>query len=232
MIEALRTVRYTVGDLAQAEHWYSQWLDVLPYPISGGVLRYGVDGSWLELVEDPGQAAHRGVLAYWGVDSLGQELERLQALGIRPQTPPALADTHSPPTATFVDPFGNVVGLVEVHDPPRPTGPRTPRGRKNSPTQGAGCAGRPGRRRPATAQCEPAGARPGRGGTADRRICPVQNAAQPGAGRPHRAPHHRQEIGAATLVLGFSNAGQSATVEGIRSRRNADVQFFQTQRPY
>lgn len=117
MIEALRTVRYTVDDLVQAEHWYSQWLDVLPYPVSGGVLRYGVDGSWLELVENPGQPAHRGVMAYWGVDSLGQELERLQALGIHPQTPPVLADTHNPPTATFVDPFGNVVGLVEVHDP-------------------------------------------------------------------------------------------------------------------
>ncbi len=117
MIEALRAVRYTVGDLAQAERWYSQWLDVLPYPNTGGVLRYGVDGSWLELVEDPGHPARSGVLAYWGVDSLDQELERLQALGIHPQTPPALKDTDNPATATFVDPFGNVVGLVEVHDP-------------------------------------------------------------------------------------------------------------------
>ncbi len=117
MIEALRSVRYTVGDLAQAEHWYSQWLDVQPYPATDGVLRYGVDGSWLELTEDPAHQPHAGVLAYWGVDSLGHELERLHTLGIHPQTPPALRDTNSPPTATFVDPFGNVVGLVEVHDP-------------------------------------------------------------------------------------------------------------------
>lgn len=117
MIEALRAVRYPVGDLAQAEHWYSQWLDVLPYPISDGVLRYGVDGSWLELAEGPGNPAPGGVLAYWGVDSLDQELQRLQALGIHAQTPPVLTDTNAPPTATFVDPFGNVVGLVEVHDP-------------------------------------------------------------------------------------------------------------------
>ncbi|MES2581130.1 MAG: VOC family protein [Pseudomonadota bacterium] len=119
MIEALRSVRYTVGDLAQARHWYSQWLDVLPYPATDGVLRYGLDGSWLELVEEHGDhtQAHGSVLAYWGVDSLGQELERLQALGINPQTPPALLDASNPPTATFVDPFGNVVGLVEVHDP-------------------------------------------------------------------------------------------------------------------
>lgn len=117
MIEALRAVRYTVGDLAQAEHWYSQWLDVLPYSVSDGVLRFGVDGSWLELVGGPGNPAQGGVLAYWGVDSLGQELQRLQTLGIYPQTPPVLTDAHNPATATFVDPFGNVVGLVEVHDP-------------------------------------------------------------------------------------------------------------------
>ena len=47
MIEALPSVRYTVGDLAQAERWNSQRLDVLPYPAADGVLRYGVYGSWL-----------------------------------------------------------------------------------------------------------------------------------------------------------------------------------------
>lgn len=117
MIEALRSVRYAVGDLAQAEHWYSRWLDVLPYPVAGGVLRYDVDGSWLDLVENPDHPPSTTVLANWGVDSLDQELERLRALGIVPQTPPVLLDTASPPAATFVDPFGNVVGLVEVHDP-------------------------------------------------------------------------------------------------------------------
>ncbi len=117
MIEALRSVHYTVGDLAQAERWYSQWLDVLPYPVAGGVLRYDVDGSWLDLVEDPGHQAHGCVQAWWGVDSLGQELDRLRALGISPQIPPALLDANNPPTASFLDPFGNVVGLIEVHDP-------------------------------------------------------------------------------------------------------------------
>lgn len=117
MIEALRSVRYAVGDLAQAERWYSQWLDVQPYPVTDGVLRYGVDGSWLELVEGPAHPVHGSMLAYWGVDSLDQELQRLEALGIHPQTPPALPGANSPATATFVDPFGNVLGLVEVHDP-------------------------------------------------------------------------------------------------------------------
>lgn len=120
MIEALRAVRYTVGNLDQAERWYSQWLDVQPHPVTAGVLRYGVDGSWLELVEGPTVVDGR-VQAFWGVDSLGLELERLQALGLHPQTPsalpPALLDANGPPTATFADPFGNLLGLVEVHDP-------------------------------------------------------------------------------------------------------------------
>lgn len=116
MIEALRSVRYTVGDLAVAERWYSQWLDVQPYPAEGGVLRYGLQDSWLELVEGHSSALGN-VQACWRVDSLELELQRLHDLGISPQTPPALPGTESPSSATFVDPFGNVVGLVEVHDP-------------------------------------------------------------------------------------------------------------------
>nr|WP_315491928.1 VOC family protein [uncultured Rhodoferax sp.] len=116
MIEALRSVRYTVEDLAVAERWYSQWLDVQPYPAEGGVLRYGLQDSWLELVEGH-NLAPGSVQACWRVDSLELELQRLHALGISPQTPPVLPGTESPSSATFVDPFGNVVGLVEVHDP-------------------------------------------------------------------------------------------------------------------
>lgn len=117
MIEALRSVRFAVANLAVAERWYSQWLDALPQAEGNGILRYAVYGSWLELVEDATQQPHGTVLACWGVDSLSLELERLQALHITPQTLPALADANSPPTATFADPFGNLVGLLEVHDP-------------------------------------------------------------------------------------------------------------------
>lgn len=115
MIEALRSVRYGVGDLAQAGQWYSQLFDVQPYQSSGSVLRYCVDGSWLELVETP-TVAPSNMLVYWGVDSLQHELLRLHAVGIQPQTPPAMPDATTR-TATFLDPFGNAVGLVEIHDP-------------------------------------------------------------------------------------------------------------------
>jgi predicted enzyme related to lactoylglutathione lyase len=115
MIEGLRSVRYTVGSLALAEQWYSQLLDVRPYQSTDSVLRYCVDGSWLELVETRTDAAS-SVLVYWGVDSLQLELLRLQELGIQPQTPPAVLDATAR-TATFLDPFGNTVGLIEMHDP-------------------------------------------------------------------------------------------------------------------
>lgn len=125
MIEALRSVRYGVADLALAEPWYSHLLDVQPYQRTDSVLRYCVNGAWLELVEVPGAsggASPASVLIHWGVDSLAQELQRLQALGIRPQTPPALLEAATSSnsdvrTAAFVDPFGRTVGLVEIHDP-------------------------------------------------------------------------------------------------------------------
>ena len=115
MIEALRSVRYSVGNVALAEQWYSQLLDVQPYPSTDSVLRYCVDGSWLELVEAYTEAPG-SVLVYWGVDSLGNELLRLHAAGIQPLTPPAVQEATTR-TATFLDPFGNTVGLIEIHDP-------------------------------------------------------------------------------------------------------------------
>ena len=117
MIEALRSVRYSVGDLAVADQWYSQLLDLQPYQSTNSVLRYCVDGSWLELVATQTvQAVNSSLVVYWGVDSLHLELQRLQEAGIEPQTPPALLNTAKR-TATFLDPFGNMVGLVEMHDP-------------------------------------------------------------------------------------------------------------------
>lgn len=115
MIEGLRSVRYTVQNLALAEHWYSQLLDVQPYKSSSSVLRYCVDGSWLELVETRTEATG-SLLVYWGVDSLQRELRRLDAAGMRPQTLPATLDATTR-TATFLDPFGNTVGLIEMRDP-------------------------------------------------------------------------------------------------------------------
>ena len=115
MIEALRSVRYAVGNLAVAEQWYSQLLDAQPYQTTDSVLRYCVDGSWLELVEMRTEATG-SVLVHWGVDSLQLELLRLHAAGIQPQRPPVVLDAATR-TATFLDPFGNTVGLIEMHDP-------------------------------------------------------------------------------------------------------------------
>lgn len=115
MIEALRSVRYGVGDLALARQWYSQLLDVQPYQSTDSVLRYCVDGSWLELVAAHTEAPS-SVLVYWGVDSLVNELQRLHAVGIKPQTPPTVLDA-SMRTATFLDPFGTTIGLIELDDP-------------------------------------------------------------------------------------------------------------------
>ena len=116
MIEALRSVRYGVTDLAVAQQWYSQLLELEPYMSSDTAVRYFVDGSWLEaaLVESPGTGGT--VVAYWGVDNLGAELLRLHQAGMRPHAPPATVDAMTK-VASFMDPFGNVVGLMEVNDP-------------------------------------------------------------------------------------------------------------------
>ena len=117
MIEALQSVRYGVGDLALAGQWYSQLLDVQPYQTTDSVLRYCVGGSWLELAAThTAESATSMIVTYWGVESLYHELLRLHDAGIKPQTLPAVPDATTR-MATFLDPFGNVVGLIEMHDP-------------------------------------------------------------------------------------------------------------------
>lgn len=115
MIEALRSVRYEVSDLAIARQWYSQWLELEPYLSSDTALRYFVDGSWLEITVAEPSASGRAI-AYWGVDNLGAELLRLHQAGMHADAPPTTLDAMTK-VATFRDPFGNRVGLMEVNDP-------------------------------------------------------------------------------------------------------------------
>ena len=114
MIEALRAVRYGVTDLALASRWYSQLLDLEPYLSNDTLVRYFVDGSWLELkLASPSE--HGGIVVFWGVDNLNAELLRLHQTGVLPHAPPALVDAITQ-TAIFFDPFGNAVGFMEVND--------------------------------------------------------------------------------------------------------------------
>ncbi len=113
MLLGLRTVIYGVNDLEKAKRWYSEALGIIPYFDEAFYVGFNVGG--FELGLDPGAApvkpSSAGVVAYWGVNDIKAEFERLLSIG---------AEQHSPITnvggkievATVLDPFGNIFGLI------------------------------------------------------------------------------------------------------------------------
>jgi predicted enzyme related to lactoylglutathione lyase len=122
MLRGLTTVRFVADDLAAAVAWYAELLGIEPYFVRevDGVpayveFRIGDYQHELGVVDarfvprsspEPGRA-----FTYWHVDDVEASFERLLALG---------ATEHEKPiergpgfvTASVVDPFGNVLGVM------------------------------------------------------------------------------------------------------------------------
>ena len=115
MLQGLRTLGYVVDDLDGAVQWYTKVLGKPPYFAEPFYVGFEVGGYELGFnPAKPGdrQPGERGGIAYWGVQDVAAEIERLAALG---------ATVHSPARdvggdiviGAVTDPFGNVLGLVE-----------------------------------------------------------------------------------------------------------------------
>jgi predicted enzyme related to lactoylglutathione lyase len=111
MIKGLRTVKVPVTDLARAKAWYGEVFGAAPYFDQPFYVGFAVGGFELGLVPD-GTPGTTGPVAYWGVDEIGAEVERIVALG---------ASMHEPvqdvgegiKVVELRDPFGNMLGLIE-----------------------------------------------------------------------------------------------------------------------
>jgi predicted enzyme related to lactoylglutathione lyase len=110
----LRTAIYHVDDLAKAKAWYSEALATQPYFDEPFYVGFNVGGYELGLNPDvsktkPGAG---GTVVYWGVTDADAALARLLALGARPHG--ELQDVgEGIRVATVLDPFGNVLGIIE-----------------------------------------------------------------------------------------------------------------------
>ncbi|PYT09569.1 MAG: glyoxalase/bleomycin resistance/extradiol dioxygenase family protein [Acidobacteria bacterium] len=114
MFKGLRTVIYHVNDLDRAKAWYSSVLGLEPYFDQPFYVGFNVGG--FELGLDPDMTGITGgtgsVSAYWGVSDCEAAVKRLLELG---------ASSHSPVqdvgdsirVASVIDPFGNVLGVIE-----------------------------------------------------------------------------------------------------------------------
>lgn len=110
----LRTAIYPVDDLEKAKAWYTQVLGTPPYFDEPFYVGFNVGGFELGLNPDlsrtkPGAG---GTVTYWGVPDADAAFARLLSLGAREHE--ALQDVgEGIRVATVLDPFGNVLGIIE-----------------------------------------------------------------------------------------------------------------------
>jgi predicted enzyme related to lactoylglutathione lyase len=107
MLQGLRTVIYHVSDLAAATTFYTSVVGHGPYFNEPFYVGFNVGGYELGLLPDGD-----GVATYWGTSDIVAEHARLISLGARAKD--AITDVGDGiKTATVIDPFGNVVGIIE-----------------------------------------------------------------------------------------------------------------------
>ena len=124
MLRGLATVNIWADDVEAAKNWYAEVLGAEPYferpgngqPAAYYEFRIGDYQAELGLIDrryGPPDAAATpgGAVIHWHVDDVQAALDRLLSLGATPYLP---LTEHGPGfvTASVVDPFGNVLGVM------------------------------------------------------------------------------------------------------------------------
>lgn len=118
MLQGMATVSFYATDLDEAARWYTDVLGTPPYFVRPGYVefRVGRDEDELGIIDARYAPAGRsdapgGAVLHWVVDDPQAALDRLLALGARLYQP-VTARGEGFVTASVVDPFGNVLGLM------------------------------------------------------------------------------------------------------------------------
>jgi predicted enzyme related to lactoylglutathione lyase len=114
MFQGLRTVIYRVPDLAAAKAWYTAAFGVAPYFDQPFYVGFEIGGYELGLhpYGDKPVTVGNSVVAYWGVADVDVALRHMRDHGAEPHEP-ATDVGEGIKVGSVVDPFGNVIGLIE-----------------------------------------------------------------------------------------------------------------------
>jgi predicted enzyme related to lactoylglutathione lyase len=125
MLRGFATINYWTNDMEAAKRWYAELLGVEPYferPGPDGRLAYAefrigdyqaelglVDRGWAPAgaATEPG-----GAVMYWHVDDIAAAFEKLLSMGATEYQPITPRGDQGFVTASVVDPFGNVLGVM------------------------------------------------------------------------------------------------------------------------
>ncbi|GAY09117.1 VOC family protein [Pseudonocardia sp. N23] len=125
MFRGFATVSFYADDLAAARDWYAELLGAQPYfafPVAPAQpayieFRIGDDEDELGVIDrrwaPPGAGnAPGGAVMFWHVDDLEATVARLLGLGATEYEPITPRGDSGFVTASVVDPFGNVLGVM------------------------------------------------------------------------------------------------------------------------
>ena len=119
MLRGMTSISYWASDHAAATAWYADLLGVAPYFEMPGYAEFRVgdyqhelgliDANYAPTGAQPGPG---GVILYWHVDDVAATFADLITRGAREYDP--ITDRgHGFLTASVIDPFGNVLGVMQ-----------------------------------------------------------------------------------------------------------------------
>ncbi|WIX76218.1 VOC family protein [Amycolatopsis carbonis] len=117
MLRGMATLNFSADDLQAAQAWYTDILGTEPYFARPGYIEFRLGDREAELgIIDrnylpPAPEGPAGAVLYWHVDDLTGALDRLLALGAK-EHDGIRERGHGFVTASVVDPFGNVLGIM------------------------------------------------------------------------------------------------------------------------
>jgi len=108
----IKTVLHPVTDLAKAKPVYTALLGVEPMADAPYYVGYEAEGQQIGLVPNGGQQGMTSPVAYWHVADIEAKLAEVTAAGATlKQAPNDVGNGRL--VATFADPDGNVLGLIQ-----------------------------------------------------------------------------------------------------------------------
>jgi predicted enzyme related to lactoylglutathione lyase len=118
-LSGISTISLWAEDHQAAVAWYGELLGTKPYFERPGYAEFRIGDQQTEIgIIDRKYAPHMsfpagasGVVVYWHVNNLEETLKRVLALGATTLEQPRDRG-HGFKTATVLDPFGNIVGLM------------------------------------------------------------------------------------------------------------------------
>lgn len=116
LLRGMATVNYFAADHAAARRWYSELLGVEPYFERPGYAEFRIGDYEAELgIVDSAYAPgtqRGGAILYWAVEDVNEAYARLLELGATSHDGPRAHGTSGFVTASVIDPFGNLLGVM------------------------------------------------------------------------------------------------------------------------